>query len=55
MILIFRNESEKKIMIKRIKNEENVKGFIVQNDVEKMLIHYSEQVNGEKNFQKPFM
>ena len=35
MILIFRNESEKKIMIKRIKNEENVKGFIVQNDVEK--------------------
>lgn len=39
-------------MIKRIKNEENVKGFIVQNDVEKMLIHYSEQVKGEKEFPK---
>lgn len=39
-------------MIKRIKNEENVKGFIVQNDVEKMLIHYSEQVKGEKESPK---
>ncbi|MBS7092628.1 MAG: hypothetical protein KH134_20470 [Enterobacter cloacae] len=39
-------------MIKRIKNEENVKGFIVQNDVEKMLIHYSEQVKGKKEFPK---
>ena len=39
-------------MIKRIKNEENVKGFIVQNDVEKMLIHYSEQVKGEKRISK---
>lgn len=39
-------------MIKRIKNEENVKGFVFQHDVEKMLIHYTEHVRGEKELPK---
>ena len=39
-------------MIKRIKNEENVKGFVFRHDVEKMLIHYTEHKRGEKELPK---
>ena len=45
-ILIFRNESEI-IMIKEIKNVNDVQGYVFRHDKEDMLIHYEERKRGE--------